>query len=599
MSDCNENTNEVTLPHDTTGEVNIHQNETPDSSTLNRSSNRLLANDAKLLEYLKNVGLTSLSEGLTGCIKLESPGCVSLDMDYISKNICLSIADLDGIIKLSELCDVCISDPQDGHAVVWDDNAGCWSSGIPGIGSSEGDNVRTKCKFVPISDHVSLDTYQTPAAPTTSPIEDTFSYDVTEFNSNWEILPEDIEGFYISCRNFGRVDVTTLNGVNWKIEAKFPDGEYYTINSHEAWNTDDDGGNASTAFVPFDYDSDVNTLDIKLVLYDAPAEHFTGADGLGMNYFQIVGAKDCTVAEIIYPDMQFVHIKGVVNESYNSPDGYIDSGTAGDPLYSTWVSLTADQLLNDFSLAMPIIAPGETILTEVEFVGLTTTESVGIDDPGTDINSANGTGRAYITYDWVNRTIKGHCEFGLGGNILNQGAGIFNGILNQDVSINSTLFSGLDVNATTRAELRKITKVPIFTDVNGDVITRNVAYTIRHYKYKGYNSLETIGEVKEINDTNSVIEAGNCGTSYIFRPTADAATVLPPVTPGCVLKIIKGNTYNLRVQASPGEQVADSNISGYVENITTSEGGWANITLFGLDNKTWIIDGGHGTWVTG
>jgi hypothetical protein len=124
---CNEDVNSVSIPHDDRVEVNIHQNETPDSSTLNRASNRLLANDKQLLAYLKNVALTNISDGLSGCVKLSEPGCLTLDMNYISQNVCLSLAQLDGILKLADLCDTCIVSPQDGEALVWNTTQNCTS----------------------------------------------------------------------------------------------------------------------------------------------------------------------------------------------------------------------------------------------------------------------------------------------------------------------------------------------------------------------------------------------------------------------------------------------------------------------------------------
>jgi hypothetical protein len=594
MATCDEDVSNVNIPHDDRVEVNINQNETPDSSTINRGTNRLLANDNQLMEYLRNVALTSLSEGLSGCIKLTSPGCITLDLDYISKNICLSVTQLDGIIKLAELCDVCILDPVDGESLIWSEGNQCWKNEFAACTHPSGDFVRQTCVFEPITSHAQVDVFQAPA-PTSGSFVETYSYNVSGFNNGWGVALEAIEGFYISCRNFGRVDFATTSGASWKVEVEYPDNTFYTINSHEAWNTDDDGGNAHTIFVPYTYSLVNKELKVRLNLENVSSVHYLDQEGIPMNFFKIIGAKVCDVGQALFPNMDFVHIKGMIGEGSFSTSGFIDNSTSGDPLYSTWTSLTADELRNDFSLVTPIVASPETAITELEFVGLLT-EGIDVEDPGTDIESTNSLARAYITYDWLERTVRGHMMFSTGGVLTKQGTGIYNGILNEDVVIDATDFSGLDIRSMTEASLRRINKLPVISDSTGKIITRNVAYTIRHYKYKTTNSLEVRFELEVIDQPD--YEPEFCGLTYVIRDGFGGTVNLPKVSSGCILKFVKDTDQDVTLQANAADTIANSSVGGTLVNAKPGEEGWANITLLGLDNDTWVLDGGHGTWVT-
>jgi hypothetical protein len=595
MATCDENLDDVLLPHDDRVEVNIHQNETPDSSTLNRSSNRLLVNDKKLLEYAKNIALTNLSEGLSGCIKLTSPGCLTVDMNYISQNICLSLAQLDGLLKLEDLCDVCVIDPDDGDALVWSGVQNCWTNELGAGQASASGVMRERCRFVPITNHSCQSLSAAPAVSNTRQITlDTF--DVLEFNSQWNIAPEDIGGFYVVVRNFGRYDSASVSGVSWKIEAQYPDNEFHTVNSHEAWNTDDDGGTAQTVFVPYDHSlSTDGHFKLRFDTENIMAEHFSDENGVPMNFYKVIGAKVCEINSPIFPDFSTTHIKGMVAPGAISVDGYIDENTAADPVYKTWSSETPTALTNTFSGIVPINAPTTALVSELEFVGLLT-QNASESDPGTGSGGGNSIVRGYITYDWLDRTIRGHITYNAGGSPATQGTGVFNGQLNEDVSINSLDFSGLVINATTFAQLRRIIKLPVISDATGAIMARNVAYTIRHYNVRNTSRADGRNDIITT-DIDYDLTSGDCGNTVVADSTDPVIINLPSSLSGCRFTIAKLNTGNVIIQTDGTDVISDSVAGGNITNSEDTET-WATLTVEAVADGVWVIVAGHGTWIT-
>jgi len=596
MATCDENLDEVNLPHKNKVEVNIHQNETPDSSTLNRSSNRLLANDKKLMEYAKNIALTQVSEGLSGCIKLTSPGCLSVDLEYISRNICLELAHLEGILELGSLGNVCLLDPVDGDALTYNKSNDCWSNELGSALSPTSGIMRERCSFVPITSH---NCEPLSAAPAISSVRqttlDTFS--VLEFNDNWNVDPNDIHGFYVNVRNFGRFDSASVAGVSWKVEAQYPDNQYYTINSHEAWNTDDDGGTATTVFVPYDHTLSLDGFfKLRFDTENIMAEHYLDENGIPMNFYKIVGAEVCDIDSAIFPDVSTIHVKGMIAPAAISVKGFIDENTAADPVYKTWSSQTPTALTNTFSGIVPIIVPTTALISELEFTGLIT-QSATSDDPGAgDGGGANSIVTGSITYDWLDRTIRGHITYNAGGSPATQGTGIFNGGLNEDVEINSLDFSGLVVKSTTYAQLRKIMKLPVMSDATGLIIARNVSYTIRHYNTRntspdaGRNDIITV-----IGDTDLTSE--DCGNTIVANSTGPVTFQLPDSLSGCKYTFAKINTGIVTIQTAGSDIISDSSNGGSVSNSESDEP-WATLTVESVADGVWVIVSGHGTWIT-
>ena len=595
MATCDENIDDAKLPHDDKVEVNIHQNETPDSSTLNRSSNRLLVNDKKLLDHVKNIALTNISDGLSGCIKINSPGCISVDMKYISENICLSLTQLDGILGLEDLEDVCILDPQDGDALIYAGPSNCWTNEFGAGNAATSGAVRERCKFIPIDNHTCRPVSAAPAISNQRQITSD-AFDVLEFNDTWNIDPLDIGGFYVEVRNFGRYDSASLSGVSWKVEAEFPTNEFHTINSHEAWNTDDDGGNAHTVYVPYDHSASVDGFfKLRFDTENIMAEHYYDENGVPMNYYRIIGAQVCDLDSQVFPDVRTTHIKGMVAPGAISVDGFIDENTAADPVYKTWTSENASVLTNTFSGIVPIVVPKTALVSELEFVGLLTEGSVTT-DPGTGGGTGNSIVRGYITYDWLDRTIRGHITYNSGGSASSQGTGIFNGVLNEDVSIDSLDFSGLVIKSTTFAQLRKILKLPVISDATGAVIARNVAYTIRHY-----NTASTARDVGRNNiittDIDYILTEEECGYTVVADSSDPIEIQLPASISGCRYTIVKLNTGPVTIQTALSDKIADSSAGGNISNSESDET-WATLTLESVAEGVWIIVAGHGTWLT-
>lgn len=477
----------TSLPHNKQ-EVNIAANETADSSVINRSSNRLLANDEKLLTYIKN-----LANSLSGDLSISGDvlaGTGSYNVNYakIYENLQLDPALVSGLVSLSSLNDVSdFTTAVDGMILRFDGMTSAWTPVLESTLNSNVSHVynrlnytfikeyKDETQFIPVSafSFLSEETMGVTSVTSTEQIK-TFTFNLNNFNCP-SIDITALEGLYIEASTFGRNDTVTKQ--EFKVEVLYPGNSneapnWRIINSHISLNQDDDGGSTNLTLVPI---ADNQTeLKIRIVLPIGIENYSTTKAN---NKFAIAGALVRSANLSLFPDFETLHIKTTISSIPVS--GSIDSTTTLDPTYDSWASNIAEsgRFFGDLTNVLPIAANTGVLKTELEIIGNNGTTD---QDPGVEVDLASC--NINITYDWQHGKIIGTAVVNKG----QLGTAVLRGNIGETVVGNTTDLGALDFVINTRADIatKQITNIPVPCDIAGIPLVNNLIIRVKHYNLR-------------------------------------------------------------------------------------------------------------------
>lgn len=483
------------LPNDTRRSVNVSVNETPDSSTFNRSANRLLENDQALLAQTKTIFNTPIGEGLIGAIG-ES---LAIDPNYIAD----VLSNTGEVTQLNDLTDVTISDTLDvGHILVYDgaqftnigqdDLKALYTQdvnfvAIDGYDTTSDTNEATSVLFTPINQLV---------PNYVEPYVDTVFYKLGNLqNGTTTFAGNAIAGVFVRCDLFGRCDsVMATESAVWAVYAKISH-TYQLIASYKAINSDDDGGVSQMVFVPVD--SSDTSIEFKFVYpYSNDLVLQNEIDEFGdtvtykknpVNSITIIG-MGVKSNDKIKPEVKTNYIKGTVLAADVLVDGSIDktANTSGANNY-VWNSVDPTNITSEtWESVLPFYVSPNCSTTNISFTGLV---MVGSGDSSDDISNGaaggGGTVIGKITINWKTRDVTGMFSYFAGASAGAQTSGIYYGKYTDESVISSKTTSAsfggtIDFTSEIKLGYKRIDALPVLK-LDGDIITTNMAYTIDDY----------------------------------------------------------------------------------------------------------------------
>jgi len=490
------------LPNEQRVLVNVSPNETPDSATLNRGSNRLLENDLKLKELVCKIFGTTIYPGLSGAI---GEG-LKIDNDYFQSlfnDFAISAA-ISGLY-LNNLLDVDTVNPTSGQQLIYDGTK--WTNGVPDIYAVSGAFLENT-EYLGNLTNTSLSIE--PLLPS-SLLSGSYLYEypLSAFTStDGQVLPDKINGVIIEAHNFGRVDIdrSGIGGADWRTLVQYPDGNFYIINSHHAENIDDDGGSGGTTVIPVD--PSVQTyIRVRCDMWNND-NTVTDSNGKPLNRFAIKSIGQRVEAIALTPELDITYVRGTV--ILNDPGvllaGEIVSTTAATSPYKVWISTPTAQTFTGWSSVFPIAIPNRCSKTEIEFENYMALSGVLSSlDPGAEEGSL-GLGRGSIFIDWLTKRVTGVCNYYAGPSLQYQGALVLNGGLNTPLQFTGLggEFSGLDIRCGIHTGFRQIKSLPCMVNLTTGQIANNVSYTIRNYNVIGVDSLPRIETFVAYSTSNTV-----------------------------------------------------------------------------------------------
>lgn len=472
----------------------VHVNTGPLSNTiLNSAFNKLLENDTYLLDYLNSI-YPQFTNGLTFDIINSIPTLLA-DFEYLKNHINLPDNAYHDVYSLTGLKHSTITniDNQDvvqffGGNIISDK-----------IDHNVNSTLKTFSKYVPVNHDIMVI-----GGSNATSGNITYSFDISDINLN-TIDSNKVEGLYVFARNFGKVQTDSNLPEQFSLSYTLSDGTTKIINSYNTINTDDDGGASNILFVPYDNKKQTS---INFTLSNPGAITYLDKNGNTLNYFKVLGISLREIQDKVIGDFKTEYLKVNINPNSRS-NGFIDNSTSLNTKFGSWYSgtipssndRTTANIKNLQFLPLPVAKSITSTIIEGWFYN---TEGDVINDTGVDLVTDGLLGYCNITIDWVKQEIKGVINYFVESSINNQFSEVIKGDLNSTVSNTKTEFSKLPytsvIRTLTSSNSNYITALPIISDANNIIKTKNA-----NYKITNYTSISYIDTVIEDEVSGTVI----------------------------------------------------------------------------------------------
>lgn len=579
------------LPYPNLNNIKINQVEMPDESICNRGPSRLLYNDKKLFDLLTNT--TKIISGYGNTIKVNN-GIASADIDYINKTLKVDPTTTNSDINITDLADVCIETLTDG-ILQYDSTSGCFVSHptLPTINES------------PLSTYsfYNYEHIKYPANVSKLPVIESFTFDLSTTSISGRL--QDINGIFIECSNFGKLEVdnsTTSNVISeWKVEYRLHN-EWVTINAKSAFNEDDDGGNGATVIVPYDNSLNEGKITLRFNLFNNLDTYIVAGNNL--NYFKIIGlnVKD--------------EDKNIASEPFDLIKVIVPIGTKCKNGILTNKTIISNSIINnitttDINSILPIKVNDQSTTTTLKIYGFHTINSPTVTDTGILSNMTGLIGEADITINWQTSRVTGFINFFINGNINNQGAGVFDMEFNPagDTIVCDSYagnYAGSKIRFAFEVKYNTILSLPIFVDSNTSlVLTPDITYdisstTVRNSSFNNdsFNTTscihDTFGNVMEYINTDVISVSADIGQNKIYTINTACNITLPddcnPYTQ--TFHFVKNTANTINIQYNFGKNVLSSNIMTGCESVKFQK----VRTGTNLNTIAWVIQDIIGNW---